>query len=67
MMNDGERGVNEAQFLPLTVLNDGIGQKSALTLACLSFPLGKATNIEVSKTKNPIQNGIKEGDPQKYF
>ena len=56
-MNDGEQGVNEAQFLPLTVLKDSIGQKSALTLACLSFPLGKATNIQVSK-KPKIANKI---------
>ena len=65
MMNDGERGVNEAQFLPLTVLKDSIGQKSALTLACLSFPLGKATNIEVSRTKQ--KSNTKEGDSQKRF
>ena len=70
-MNDGWRRVNEAQFLPLTLLNDGIGQKSALTLACLSFPRGKATSIQVSKTKihqeHPIQNESKKAKPKIYF
>ena len=73
-MNDGWVGVNGAQFLPLTLLNDGIGQKSALTLACLSFPLGKATNIQVSKTEicqqNPTEKCLKKVvkvEPEKYF